>query len=151
MRVFLIALAVAALVAIGTAEAAISVRQLSELPGRGRPPLAPSGAALTLAALTLSLAVYVVFAHRLARDAISVRRAVASGTLVGALAGAIGGTLRALLVRDYLIETLARYGLAATVSDWALAVYVVGAVCVSAMTGAAISWWVTARRTARSA
>jgi len=139
MRVALAVLAVIALVGIGTAEALISNDQLSQLPGRGRPALGGGGAALTVASIVLSTAVYAALGVLLARGGAALRAAVAIGIAVGAGAGLVGGAIRAYLIRDYLNGVLAGYGLADLLVV-TLAVFVALSVLVSAAAGASLTW-----------
>ena len=85
------ALAVAALVAIGTVEAAASAGQLADLPGRGRPALVPGGAALTLVGFVLSVAVYAALGWVAARLFLAEGATLRAGAVVGLFAGLIGG------------------------------------------------------------
>ena len=139
MRAALIVLAVVALVAIGTAEAWVSNDQLSQLPGRGRPALSGGGALLTIVGIALSAAVYAGFGLLLARDGVGGSAALGLGMAVGAAAGLIGGTIRAYLVRDYLGDVLAGYGLADLLIV-TLALFVALSVLVSASAGASLTW-----------
>lgn len=139
MRAALIVLAVLALVAIGTTEALISNDQLSQLPGRTRPALSAGGAALTLAGIALSAAVYAALGLWLARDGARENAALGIGMAVGAGAGLIGGAIRAYLVRDYLGALLADYGLADLVLV-TLGVFVALAIVVSVAAGASLTW-----------
>lgn len=134
------ALAVIALVAIGTAEALESARELAELPGRGRPTLGGGGASLTLAGLVLSIGVYAVLGWSVsswtARESVALR----IGAGVGLAAGLVGGTIRALAVRDYVDSIVSGFGLPLELATFALAVFVVLAVVASALGGAGITW-----------
>jgi hypothetical protein len=134
------AIAIAALVAIGTAESLISVEQLSELPGRGRPPLGLGGVGLTLASVALSAAVYLLLGLVLARVGSIEADAVRSGVTTGLFAGLIGGSARALLVRDYLDDVVERFGLPLEVVAWSLVVFVVLSVLASSAAGSALTW-----------
>jgi hypothetical protein len=134
------ALAVAARVAIGTAESAASARHLADLPGRGRPVLAPGGAALTLVGFVLSVAVYVALGWFGARLAMDEGTAVRAGIVVGVFAGLLGGAVRALFVRDYLSDTVSRFGLPGEFTSWSLAVFVALSILASAAGGGAITW-----------
>jgi len=140
MRYVAVVVAVVLLVAIGTLEAGESARQLADQPGRGRPTLGPGGAALTFVGLVLSLAVYAVLGWIVARDKGTERAALWAGIVVGIFAGLIGGTIRALFVRDYLASTLGRYGLPQELTSWSLAVFVVLSIAASAAGGGAITW-----------
>ena len=139
VRPALILISVLALVGIGTAEAWISNDQLSQLPGRARPALSSSGTALTLIGIALSLGVYAVLGVFLARDGARETAAVTIGAAVGAGAGTIGGTIRAYLIRDYLGEVLAGYGLAGLLIV-TLAVFVALSIAVSVAAGASLTW-----------
>ena len=139
MRAALIVLAVVGLVAIGTAEAWSSSDQLAHLPGRARPALSGSGAALTVAGIALSAAVYGALGLLLARDGARGTTAVGIGMAVGAAAGIIGGTIRAYLIRDYVGDVLAGYGLAELLVV-TLAVFVALSVVVSLAAGASLTW-----------
>jgi len=140
VRYVAMALAVAALVAIGAAESAASAGQLADLPGRARPALAPGGAALTLVGFVLSVAVYVALGWVAARSSLNEGTALRAGAAVGLFAGLIGGTVRALFVRDYLSETVSRFGLPGEFTSWSLAVFVGLSILVSAAGGGAITW-----------
>jgi hypothetical protein len=140
VRYLAIVAAVVLLVAIGTIEAGESARQLADQPGRGSPTLAPGGAALTFFGLVLSLAVYGVLGWIVARDRGTERIAVWIGVVVGIFAGVIGGSIRALFVRDYLANTLGRYGLPEELTSWSLVVFVLLSVAASAAGGGAITW-----------
>ena len=134
------ALAVVALVAIGAAESAASASQLADLPGRGRPSLAPGGAALTLVGFVLSVAVYVALGWFGARLAMDEGTAVRAGGEVGIFAGLLGGAVRALFVRDYLSDMVSRFGLPDEFTSWSLAVFVALSIVASATGGGAITW-----------
>jgi hypothetical protein len=139
MRPAPVLLAVAALVTIGTAEALASNAQLAELPGRARPALTGGGAALTLVGITLSVAVYLALGILLARDGSPESHVLPIGLAAGLGAGLIGGAIRAYLIRDYLGDVLARYGLGELVIP-ALAVFVALSVLVSVAAGASLTW-----------
>ena len=140
MRAIQVLLAATALVLIGAVEAAASARQLAAQAGRGRPTLSGEGAALTLAGLALSVAVYLVLGRAVGRSSGHERTAVAEGVASGILAGAVGGSLRALAVSDYLGEQVARFGLPAELTFASLAVFVAGAIVASAIGGGALTW-----------
>jgi hypothetical protein len=140
VRYACIAIAIVALVAIGTAESLISVEQLSQLPGRGRPPLGAGGVGLTLVSVALSAAVYVVLGWVLARSGSHERAAVRAGVITGLFAGLCGGFLRALLVRDYLDDVVGRFGLPLELVSWSLLVFVALSVLASVAAGAALTW-----------
>src|SRR5256886_6837418 len=139
VRPALILIAVVALVGIGTAEAWISNDQLSQLPGRARPALSSTGTVLTLIGIALSVGVYAVLGVFLARDGTRETAAVTIGAAVGAGAGMIGGTIRAYLIRDYLGEVLAGYGLAGLLIV-TLGVFVALSIAVSVAAGASLTW-----------
>ena len=139
MRAGLIVLAVVALVGIGTAEASISNDQLSQLPGRARAALSTGGAALTVVGIALSVAVYAALGLWLARSGARQSAVLGIGMAVGAGAGLIGGAVRAYLIRDYLGEVLADYGLA-DLLVLTLAVFVALSVMVSVAAGASLTW-----------
>jgi hypothetical protein len=139
VRALLIVLAVVALVGIGTADAWISNEQLSQLPGRARPALSGGGAALTVLGIALSVSVYGALGLWLARDGARQSAVLGMGMAVGAGAGLIGGTIRAYLIRDYLGEVLAGYGLADLLIA-TLAVFVALSVAVSVAAGAGLTW-----------
>ena len=139
MRPALVLLAVAALVIIGTAEALASNAQLAELPGRARPALTGGGAALTLVGTGLSVVVYVTLGILLARDDTAESRVLPIGIAVGLGAGLIGGAIRSYLVRDYLGDILASYGLGDLLA-LTLAVFVALSVLVSVAAGASLTW-----------
>jgi hypothetical protein len=139
VRGALIAVAVFVLVAIGTADAWFSNEQLALLPGRGRPVLSAAGSALTLVGIALSVVVYTVLGVSLARTGSRENAAVLTGAVVGAAAGIIGGAIRAYLVRDYVGEVLAGFGLADLLVV-TLAVFVALSVIVSIAAGAGVTW-----------
>ena len=134
------ALAVAALVAIGTVEAAASAGQLADLPGRGRPALGPGGAALTLVGFVLSVAVYAALGWVAARLFLAEGATLRAGAVVGLFAGLIGGMVRALFVRDYLSATVSRFGLPDEFTSWSLVIFVTLSILASAAGGGAITW-----------
>ena len=139
MRAALILVAVVALIAIGTVDAVISNDQLAALPGRARPALSAGGATLTVVGVILSAAIYAALGLWLARDAARETTAMGIGAGVGAAAGVIGGSIRAYLIRDYLGEVLAGYG----VADFlivTLAMFVALSIVVSVAGGAALTW-----------
>jgi hypothetical protein len=140
MRLAALAIAIAALVAIGTAESSISVEQLSELPGRARPPLGLGGIGLTAASILASAIVFVGLGIFLARTRDDEGRAVRVGLIAGVFAGLVGGSIRALLVRDYLDDVVLRFGLPLDFASWSLVVFVAVSVLVTAVSGAALTW-----------
>ncbi|HET9808991.1 MAG TPA: hypothetical protein VFQ66_04790 [Candidatus Limnocylindria bacterium] len=131
------------LVAIGAVESSVSAQQLAETVGRPR--LEGAGVTLTAAGLLASALVYLVLGH-LARDD---RAAFRAGAITGALAGLIGGALRALMISGVVADLVARY---AAVPDWfvtvALGIFVVLSCAASAVGGGAIAW--TGRRLSRA-
>ncbi len=139
-----VVVAVLALVAIGAVEASVSAQQLSE--SSSAPRLRGEGVLLSAAGLLASMLVYLA----LGALAQGERRALRTGAVVGILAGAVGGTLRALVIRDALESIVARY---AVVPEWfvpaTLAVFVLLACAVSAAGGGALAW--TGRRLSRAA
>jgi len=139
VRAGLIALAVVALVGIGAVDASISNEQLAQLPGRARPALSTGGAALTIVGIALSAAVYATLGWWLARDGAREGAVLGIGMAAGAGAGIIGGAIRAYLVRDYLGDVLAGYGLADLLGV-TLAVFVALSVVVSVAAGAGLTW-----------
>jgi hypothetical protein len=140
MRYASVAVAIAALVAIGTAESLISVEQLAQLPGRGRPPLGAGGIGLTVGSVALSATVYALLGLTLAWLGSNEREAVRAGVMTGLLAGLVGGGIRAILVRDYLNDVVGRFGLPLDLVTWSLAVFVVLAVLACVAAGAALTW-----------
>jgi hypothetical protein len=140
VRYATVAVAIAALVVIGTIESLISVEQLSDLPGRGRPPLGLGGIGLTLVSVALSATVYVLLGFVLARVGSIEREAVRAGVMTGLFAGLIGGFVRALLARDYLDDVVGRFGLPLDLVSWSLVVFVALSVLASSAAGAALTW-----------
>ncbi len=132
------------LVAIGAIEARVSAQQLAETVGPPR--LESAGVMLTAAGLLASTVVYLVLGH-LANDD---RAALRSGAITGALAGLVGGTIRAFIIGGPVADLVTRY---AAVPDWfvpvALAVFVALACAGSAVGGGALAW--TGRRLSRAA
>ena len=131
------------LVAIGAIEARVSAQQLAETVGPPR--LESAGVMLTAAGLLASTVVYLVLGHLADDD----RAALRSGALTGALAGLVGGTLRAFIIDGPVADLVARY---AAVPDWfvpgALAVFVALSCVGSAVGGGALAW--TGRRLSRA-
>ncbi len=131
------------LIAIGAIEARVSAQQLAETVGPPR--LESAGVMLTAAGLLASTVVYLVLGHLADDD----RAALRSGALTGALAGLIGGTLRAFIIDGPVADLVARY---AAVPDWfvpgALAVFVALSCVGSAVGGGALAW--TGRRLSRA-
>jgi hypothetical protein len=140
LRPLWLALAVAALVAIGAAESLESARQLALLPGRGRPALAPEGTALSFAGFALSGAVYVVLGVALARSKLAEDAVLRHGALTGVAAGLIGGTVRALVVSDYLGGVVAGFGLPVEFLVGSLAIFVALSTVASAAGGGVLTW-----------
>jgi hypothetical protein len=140
VRLGLIAVAVLALVVIGSSDAFESTRQLGDLPERSRPMLTPAGATLSLVSFVLSTAVYVGLGIALARSLSSERGAVMSGLATGLTAGLIGGTIRAIAASDYVGMTLSRFGLGIGLLIVVLVVFVVLSIVASAAGGAVITW-----------
>lgn len=139
MRPAPVLFAVAALVTIGTVEALASNAQLAELPGRARPALTGTGAALTFVGIALSVAVYLALGILLARAGTAESRVLPIGVAAGLAAGLIGGAIRAYLIRDYLGDVLARYGLSELLI-LTLAVFVALSIAVSVAAGASLTW-----------
>jgi hypothetical protein len=139
VRAALVLLAVLALVGIGTADALISNDELSQLSGRARPAVSAGGAAVTVVGIALSAIVYAALGLWLARDGAREGTVLGIGIAVGAGAGLIGGSIRAYLVRDYLADVLAGYGLADLLIV-TLAVFVALSVVVSVAAGAGLTW-----------
>jgi uncharacterized membrane protein YedE/YeeE len=140
VRLGSIALAVLALVIIGSSDAFESTRQLGDLPARSRPMLTPAGATLSLVSFALSAAVYIALGIALARSLSSERGALLSGLATGLAAGLIGGTIRAIAASDYVGMTLSRFGMAIEFLILVLVVFVVLSTVASAGGGAAITW-----------
>lgn len=127
--------AIVLLVAIGTAEARESARQLAELTSFSH--LQPAGAGLSALGTAASSLVYLALGWRLHDD----RRALRVGVIVGVAAGLIGGSLRAWLIAEPVRDAIASY---ADVPEWfvwsVLTVFVVLAVLISAAAGAALAF-----------
>jgi hypothetical protein len=140
VRVGLIALAVVALVLIGSSDAFESTRQLGDLSERSRPMLTPAGATLSLVSFALSTAVYIALGIALARSLSTERGAVMSGLATGLAAGLIGGTIRAFAASDYVGRSVSRYGLGMEFLITVLVAFVVLSMFASAVAGAAITW-----------
>ncbi|TMC44507.1 MAG: hypothetical protein E6J23_07400 [Chloroflexi bacterium] len=139
MRPAPVLLTVVALVAIGTVEALVSNAQLAELPGRGRPALTGSGATLSLVGIALSAAAYAALGVVFAWDDVSEKAVLPAGMAVGLGAGVVGGAIRAYLIRGYLGDVLAGYGLGDLLVV-TLAVFVALSVAVSVAAGASLTW-----------
>lgn len=140
MRLGLIALAVFALVIIGSSDAFESTRQLGDLSERSRPMLTPAGATLSFVSFALSTAVYIALGIALARSLSTERGAVMSGLATGLAAGMIGGTIRAFAASDYVGRSVSRYGLGMEFLVAVLVAFVVLSMVASAAGGAAITW-----------
>lgn len=129
------AVAVTALVVIGTVEARESARQLDEAARSAR--ISPAGAGLTAIGLVASVGVYLALGRWSGAD----RDALRLGALTGATAGLIGGAVRAWLVADGLQAAIARY---AAVPGWftpaVLGIFIALCVVVSAAGGAACAF-----------
>ncbi|MDP9281138.1 MAG: hypothetical protein M3P38_03475 [Chloroflexota bacterium] len=140
----LVAAATALLTVIGAIEARVSAQQLAE--SVGRPRLESAGVMLTAAGLLASTVVYLVLGHLSSDD----RAALRTGVITGALAGLVGGTLRAFIISGAVADLVARY---AAVPEWfitvALAIFVVLSCAASTVGGGAIAW--TGRRISRAA
>ena len=139
MRPAPVLLTVVALVAIGTVEALVSNAQLAELPGRGRPALTGGGATLSLVGIALSAAAYAALGVVFAWDDVSEKAVLPAGMAVGLGAGVVGGAIRAYLIRGYLGDVLAGYGLGDLLVV-TLAVFVALSVAVSVAAGASLTW-----------
>jgi hypothetical protein len=137
-------IATALLIVIGAIEARVSAQQLAESVGRLR--LESAGVMLTAAGLLASAVIYLVLGYLAADD----RRALRTGVVTGALAGLVGGALRAFIISGAITDLVVRY---ASVPEWfvpvALAIFVVLSCAGSAMGGGAIAW--TGRRINRAA
>ena len=126
---------VAALVVIGTLEAAESARQLAELTGFSQ--LRPAGAGLTALGIVASSLIYVGLGWWLGDD----RRALRVGAIVGVAAGCIGGSIRAWLIADAVRDAISRYaGVPELFVVIVLVVFVTLSVLVSAAAGAALAF-----------
>ena len=132
------------LIAIGAVEASVSAQQLAD--SSGRPRLDSAGVMLSAAGLLASTVVYLVLGHL----AVDGRAALRAGVVTGALAGLVGGTLRALIISAEVTSLVVRY---AAVPDWfvpvALAIFV-GLSCAASVAGGAALVW-TGRRLSRAA
>ena len=126
--------AVAALVVIGTLEAAESARQIADLSTITR--LRPAGAGLTALGVAASTLVYLALGWWARDDGVALRL----GGLVGGAAGLVGGALRALLISGPVDALVARY---AAVPDWfvpgLLGLFVVLCTVVGLAAGAALA------------
>jgi len=140
VRLWSIALAVVALVVIGSSDAFESTRQLGELPARSRPMLTPAGATLSFVSFALSAAVYAVLGIVLARSMSTERGALASGLATGLVAGVVGGTIRAVAASDYVGMTLSGFGMGSEFLIAVLAVFVMLSTVASVVAGAGITW-----------
>ena len=137
-------IATGVLIGIGAVEASISAQQLAD--SVGRPRLESAGVMLSAAGLLASAVVYLLLGHLAVDD----RGALHAGVVTGALAGLIGGSVRALIISGELASLVIRY---AAVPDWflpvALAVFVGLSCAASVVGGAALAW--TGRRLSRAA
>ena len=138
-----IPVATALLIVIGVIEARVSAQQIAE--SVGRPRLESAGVMLTAAGLLAGTAIYLVLGHLAIDDRVALR----TGAITGALAGLVGGALRALVISGAVADLVARY---AAVPDWfitvALGMFVVLSCVASAVGGGAIAW--TGRRISRA-
>lgn len=130
--------------AIGAVEASVSADQLAAT--ARRPQLGSPGVLLTAAGLVMGAAVYLVLGHLAEND----RAALRIGALTGAIAGLVGGALRAVIISGTVADLVARYAL---VPEWfvpsALGAFVALSCAVSALGGGALAW--TGRRLSRAA
>jgi hypothetical protein len=140
VRLGLAALAVLALVIIGSSDAFESTRQLGDLPERSRPMLTPAGATLSIVSFALSTAVYVALGIALARSLATERGALLTGLATGLAAGLIGGTIRAVAASDYVGRSVSRFGLGIEFLIAVLVVFVLLSIAASAAGGAALTW-----------
>jgi len=132
------------LVAIGSVEAATSAAQLAAVAGPLR--LGGPGVLLSVAGFVASAAVYLALGV-VSRDE---RAAARSGILTGLVAGAIGGALRAWIIREETERLVSRYSVESTFFvGVGLAVFVVLSCAASAVGGGALAW--TGRRLSRAA
>jgi hypothetical protein len=130
-----VGLAALLLVIVGTLEASESARQLSEI--AGRPRLQPEGAGLTALGVAASSCVYLALGWWAGAD----RDAWRLGALTGAVAGLVGGTVRAFLIAGAVADIVDRY---AAVPEWfvpaVLVVFVALAAFVSAAGGGVLAF-----------
>jgi hypothetical protein len=140
VRLGLIALAVFALVIIGSSDAFESTRQLGDLSERSRPMLTPAGATLSIVSFALSTAVYVALGIALARSGSTERAAVLNGLATGLGAGVLGGTIRAVAASDYVGRSVSRFGLGMEFLVAVLVVFVLLSIAASAAGGAVLTW-----------
>lgn len=140
MRLGLIALAILALVIIGSSDAFESTRQLGDLSERSRPMLTPAGATLSVVSFALSTAIYIALGVALARSLSTERGALLTGLATGLAAGLIGGTIRAVAASDYVGRSVSRFGLGMEFLVAVLVVFVLLSIAASAAGGAALTW-----------
>jgi len=130
-----ILLASAALVVIGSLEAAESARQLGDV--AGRPVLRAEGLGLSALGFAASALIYLALGWWHAAD----RAAIDTGALTGAIAGLIGGVTRAVLIAEPVTSIVERY---AALPDWfiptVLAIFVVLELIVSVVGGAILAF-----------
>ena len=144
MRRIAPAVAVVVLVAIGAAEARVSVEQLAAT--AGRPRLETAGLTLTAAGLLASAAIYILLGFFAHDDATALR----AGAITGAVAGLVGGAVRAFIIGETVTDLVTRYAAVPDVFVAAALVVFVGLSCaVSVAGGAALAW--TGRRLSRAA
>jgi hypothetical protein len=128
-------LASLALVFIGTVEASESARQLSDV--ATRPVLRAEGVGLSALGFAASALVYLALGWWCAVD----RTAIRLGALTGAIAGLVGGAIRATLIADPVRTIVARY---AALPEWfipaVLVIFVVIQVTAAAVGGAALAF-----------
>ena len=130
-----LAIAVAALVAIGAIESYVSAGEIVD--ARHAVHLQPGGTLAGVLGLLTSTAVYVAIGVRSAMPSAALRR----GIIVGVIAGMVGGAARAAIIGDAVAATVLR---SVFVPDWfvgvALAVFVIAATAVSAVAGGALAY-----------
>ncbi len=128
------------LIALGAIESFISARQLTELPPRTRPRLAPAGTLLTGIGFLLSVAIYLWLGRSLARGGLADGAVVRAGVAAGVIAGLLGGGIRALAVSDYLADALDRIAVPTGFLQAALLLFVMGAIGLSAVGGGVLTF-----------
>jgi hypothetical protein len=136
-------LAALLLIGIGAVEASVSAQQLAV--SVGRPRLEGAGVTLTAVGLLASAVIYVVLGYLTAND----RAALRAGAITGAVAGLVGGAVRAVIISGAVADLVTRY---ASVPGWfvtlALALFVALSCAASIVGGGALAW--TGRRLSRA-
>jgi len=129
------------LLAYAAAAAALSGRQVELLPTRGAIRPDPLASLVEGVGLALAIAVYVALGRHVALRSGSEGDAIRAGALSGTLVGALGGALSALAVREYVAARLRDYAVPLDeLLMAALIAYALGLAAGGSIVGAAAAW-----------